>query len=295
VLAARDSGFLQLHCASCQEVLDATLIAYRLAEDERVRLPVIVNLDGFYLSSTREPVSIPDAEEARRFLPRFDPGTIRFRAGRPISQAVAVFGGGPYSYFRYESHLAAEAAKEVFVEISQTFASIFGRQYSAVETYRSEDADVVFVMIGSFSTKARAAVDTLRDAGESVGLVRPRMLRPYPAEELGRALAGKKGVAVIDQNLSPGRGGTLHGELAAALYGLPDAPPILTSFIGGLGGRDISTAEFCEIAAVTRRATEDGVCPPPRLLFDASELREIRKLQAIAHHERHRIGEEHAR
>jgi len=294
VLAARDSGFLQLHCATCQEVLDATLIAYRLAEDDRVRLPVLVNLDGFYLSFTREPVEIPDPDPVRSFLPAFDPGSMRFRAGEPVSQAVAVLGGSVYSYFRYESHLAATAAGDVYDELVDEFAGIFGRRLEAVESYRAEDAEWVFLMIGSYSTKARVAVDALRDAGQSVGLVRPRMLRPYPARALREALAGKRGVAVIDQNLSPGRGGTLHGELASALYGSPDAPSVLTSFIGGLGGRDISLAEFFEIIDITRRAEEEGICPPPRLLFDARELREVRKLQAIAHHEKSSSGGEHA-
>ncbi len=294
VLAARDSGFLQLHCATCQEVLDATLIAYRLAEDDRVRLPVLVNLDGFYLSFTREPVEIPDPDPVRSFLPAFDPGSIRFRAGEPVSQAVAVLGGSVYSYFRYESHLAATAAGGVYDELVDEFADIFGRRLETVECYRSEDAEWVFLMIGSYSTKARVAVDALRDAGQSVGLVRPRMLRPYPAKALQEALAGKRGVAVIDQNLSPGRGGTLHGELASALYGSPDAPSVLTSFIGGLGGRDISLAEFFEIIDVTRRAEEEGTCPPPRLLFNARELREVRKLQAIAHHEKDSSGVDHA-
>ena len=293
VMAARDCGFLQLHCASCQEVLDATLIAYRLAEDPRVRLPVIVNLDGFFLSFTREPVSIPELDDARRFLPDFDPGSIRFRAGQPISQAVAVLGGGPYSYFRYESHLAANAAIEVHREITLEFESIFGRRYNAVETYRSDDAEIVFLMIGSFSLKARAAVDVLRSAGERVGLVRPCMLRPYPAEDLRRALAGKRAVAVIDQNLAPGRGGGLHGELASALYGSDGAPPVLASFIGGLGGRDISAAEFYEMAKRTKKAAEEGIAPEPQLLFREEELREVRKLQAIAHHERDRIGVGH--
>jgi pyruvate ferredoxin oxidoreductase alpha subunit len=295
IMAARDSGFLQIHCATCQEVLDATLIAYRLAEDGRVRLPVIVNQDGFYLSFTREPVEIPDVDAVRSFLPAFDPGSIRFRAGEPISQAVAVLGGAPYSYFRYEAHLAAAAALEVYDEIVCEFESGFGRRLDSVECYRSEDAEWVLLMIGSFATKARAAVDALREAGESVGLVRPRLLRPYPAEALRRALAGKRGVAVIDQNLSPGRGGTLHAELAAALYGTSDAPPVLTSFIGGLGGRDIPLAEFIEIVKVTQRAEAEGVCPPPRLLFDARELREVRKLQAIANHEKDSIGVGHGK
>jgi pyruvate ferredoxin oxidoreductase alpha subunit len=294
IMAARDSGFLQLHCATCQEVLDATLIAYRLGEDARVRLPVIVNLDGFNLSFTREPVSIPELTEVRDFLPDFDPGKIRFRAGQPISQAVAVLGGTPYSYFRYESHLAANAAIDVYREVIEDFQKFFGRRYDAVETYRSDDAEIVFLMIGSFSTKARAAVDALRDAGERVGLVRPRLLRPYPAADLRRALAGKRGVAVIDQNLSAGHGGTLHCEVAAALYGADEAPPVLASFIGGLGGRDISAAEFYEIASVTRRAAESGVTPEPQLLFQASELREVQKLQAIAHMEREKTGAGHA-
>jgi pyruvate ferredoxin oxidoreductase alpha subunit len=178
VLAARDSGFLQIHCSSCQEVVDSTLIAYRLSEDPRVRLPIIVNLDGFYLSFTREPVELPDVDSVDRFLPAFDAGNIRFRASRPISQAVAVLGGGPYSYFRYETHLAAMNALAVYDEVAEEFARAFGRSHPAVETYRAEDAEFMFVMMGSFATKAKEAVDRLRDAGWAIGLLRPRLLRP---------------------------------------------------------------------------------------------------------------------
>jgi pyruvate ferredoxin oxidoreductase alpha subunit len=289
VLAARDSGFLQMHCATCQEVLDSVLLAFRLAEDKRVRLPVIVNLDGFYLSFTREPVAIPDAQAAARFVGPFDPEDIRFRASHPISQAVAVLGGSPYSYFRYETHLAALKGLMVYDEIAADFARTFGRRHGAVDAYRAEDAEIVFYMIGAFATKARAAVDRLRETGWAVGLVRPRLIRPFPEARLRELLAGKKGVAVIDQNLSMGKGGVLYAELAAALYGQKDAP-VLTSFIGGLGGRDISPEEFYEIAAVTRQAAADGVTPPPRLLYTEDELREVRKLQAIAMAERQRLG-----
>jgi pyruvate ferredoxin oxidoreductase alpha subunit len=282
VMAARDSGFLQLHCSTCQEVVDTTLIAYRLAEDARVRLPVLVNLDGFSLSFTREPVELPDVDLVRRFLPPFNAGNVHFRASKPTSQAVAVLGGGPYSYFRYEGHLAAQSAIDVQREAVEEFELIFGRSYQAVETYRSDTAEIVFVMIGSLSTQAREAVDRLRAAGRPVGLVRPRMLRPFPTEDLRRALAGKRGVAVLDQNLAPGRGGVLYCELAAALYGQPDAPPALTSFIGGLGGREIPLEEFYEMAQVTSKAAAEGVIPEPRLLFTELELREVRKLQAIA-------------
>jgi len=289
VFAARDSGFLQLHCATVQEVLDTVLIAYRLGEDPRVRLPVLVNLDGFYLSFTREPVWIPDADAVAGFLPSFDPENVRFRASEPISQAVAVLGGGAYSYFRYEMHLAAEQALTVYDEIADAFESALGRRHPAVETYRSDDAEVVFFMVGSFATKARAAVDRLRDAGIAVGLVRPRLLRPYPLSALRRALAHVRGVAVIDQNLSLGKGGVLHTELCSALYGQREAP-VIASFIGGLGGRDIADEEFYEISAVTRKAAAEGSAPAPRLLYRESELREVRKLQRVARVERDELA-----
>ncbi len=290
ILAARDSGCLQIHCATCQEVLDSTLMAYRLAEDERVRLPVIVNMDGFYLSFTREPVTIPAASDVDAFLPPFDPENMTFRASAPSSQAVAVLGGSPYSYFRYEMHLAAMQALEVYDEIAQEFAERFGRQHDAVEAYQCDDAEIVLVMMGSFATKARAAVDELRASGQAVGLLRPRLLRPFPAEHIQRLLAGKQGVAVIDQNLSMGKGGVLHAELASVLYGHKDAPPILTSFVGGLGGRDITAEEFFEMVKVTREAVASGIAPPPRLLYSRDELREVHKLQAIAHVEREELG-----
>jgi pyruvate ferredoxin oxidoreductase alpha subunit len=286
IMAARDSGFLQIHCADCQEVLDSVLLAYRLAEDPAIRLPVLVNLDGFYLSFTREPVSLPEMEAVRRFLPPFDPGNIRFTASAPESQAVAVLGGGPYSYFRYETHLAALNGVAVYEQVAAEFAALFGRRHDAVECYQSEDAEIVFYMIGSFATKAREAVDRLRESGQKLGLVRPRLLRPFPANAIAEAVTGKQAIIVIDQNLSIGQGGVLYTELTSSLYGKPGAPAVITSFIGGLGGRDISAQEFYQMVAVTRTAISSGKTPPPRLLYTAGELREVRKLQAIAMVER---------
>ena len=289
ILAARDSGFLQLHCATCQEVLDSVLIAYRVAEDARVRLPAIVNEDGFTLSFTREPVEVPDIDSVRGFLPAYDPQGVEFRASRPVSQAVAVLGGSQYSYFRYEAHLAALNALAVYDEAAAAFAAQFGRHHPAVEAYRCEDADIVFFLAGALATKARDAVDRLREAGQKAGVLRPRLLRPYPAGALRRLLAGARAVVVLDQDLSMGQGGVLYAELAAALYGAERAP-LLLSFIGGLGGRDVSAEEFYEMAAVARSAIDAGVAPEPRLLYTAGELREMRKLQAIALEERKRTG-----
>ncbi len=290
VLAARDAGFLQIHCATVQEVLDSVILAYRLAEDPRVRLPAIVNLDGFHLSFTREPAEIPDAGAVADFVGPFDPRGIEFRASHPVSQAVAVLGGSPYSYFRYEMQRAAENAGPVYDEIAGRFAELFGRHHESVECYRSEDAEVVFVMLGSFATKAMSAVDQMREQGRKVGLVRPRLLRPLPVPALSRALAGKRAAAVVDQNLSIGGGGILHAELAGALYGQPGAPPVLASFVGGLGGRDIRAEEFFEMAAEAERAADRGVQPPMRLLYTGEELRELRKLQGIALAERAELG-----
>lgn len=282
ILAARDSGFLQIHCATCQEILDSTLIAYRLSEDSRVRLPVIVNLDGFYLSFTREPVELPDTKQVDEFIGPYDPENERFTAKVPVSQAVAVLGGTPYSYFRYETHLAAQKALEVYEETVEEFSEKFGRQYPAVESYQCDDAEFVFVMMGSFSTKAKEAVIQLRNNGRKVGLLQHRLLRPYPDKKIAQILKNKKAVAVIDQNISIGKGGVLHTELASALYGQTNAPPILASFIGGLGGRDIPVQEFFKIADSLEDAIKSGISPEPRLLFTEQEMTEVRKLQAIA-------------
>jgi len=202
---------------------------------------------------------------------------------------VAVLGGTPYSYFRYEMHLAALNGLTVYNELAGEFAKTFGRRHDAVEAYRTDDAEIVFVMLGSYATKAKEAVDRLRDAGQKIGLVRPRLLRPFPEARLREILSGKTGAAVIDQNISLGKGGVLFAELASALYGQKEAP-LLTSFIGGLGGRDLAPEEFYEMAALTRQAAATGQTPPPRLLYTKEELREVRKLQAVAQVERGRLG-----
>jgi pyruvate ferredoxin oxidoreductase alpha subunit len=150
-----------------------------------------------------------------------------------------------------------------------------------LDSYHLEDAEYVFVMMGSFSTKARDAVDSLRAAGRKLGLLRPRLFRPLPLQRVREMLQGRRAVAVIDQNISMGMGGVLHSEFAAALYGIGDAP-ILASYIGGLGGRDISQQEFFAMADELQLAYESGEAPPPRLLYTDNELTEMRKLQAIA-------------
>ncbi|MCK5395160.1 MAG: pyruvate synthase, partial [Gammaproteobacteria bacterium] len=281
----------QIHCATCQEITDSVLMAYRLAEHKDVRVPAIVNQDGFYLSFTREPVSLPDANKAAAFVGEFDPENLQFKGSAPLSQAMAVLGGGPYSYFRYEAHLAVQRVLSVYDEIADEFADTFGRRYDIIDNYQMDDAEYVFVMMGSYATKAHDAVDSLRNAGWKVGLARLRLFRPFPQEKIRQLLTGRRAVAVIDQNISMGMGGVLHSEVATALYGIKDAPAVLASYIGGLGGRDISQQEFFEMINELKQACDKGETLAPRLLYTQNELTEMRKLQAIAQAEHAEINQ----
>ncbi len=280
ILAARDSGFLQIHCETCQEVLDSVIMAYRLAEDERVLLPVMVNMDGFYLSFTREPVTIPDLNAVREFLPPYRPEHAFFKASTPMAQGVAVLGGAGYSYFKYQMHLASQKALEVYREVSEEFESILGRRYGPVEGYMLEDADYVLVMAGSFSTLGKKAVKEARGKGIKAGLLRLRLFRPFPGEEVRRALEGKRGAVVVDQNISVGMGGIIHSEVAGALCNMRDGPHLL-SFIGGLGGKNISPREF-EFIFDQMVGAREGEMADAQLLYTEREWEEISNLKKIA-------------
>ncbi len=282
VLAARDSGFLQIHAETCQEVLDSILMAYRIGEDERVMLPVIVNLDGFYLSFTREPVRIPEPEQVKQFLRPFRPAHLGFKASVPHALGVAVLGGTIYSYFRHQMQLASLNALTVHQEVFVDFARIFGRRYDLVEGYRLDDAEDVLVMTNAFASKGKAAVDAARTEGRRVGLLRLRVIRPWPADAIRRALVGKRAVAVLDQNLSPGQGGILFQEIAASLYHEVSRPLALCSFIGGLGGKNLSEGEFRSIFEQTAEAGVRGKGIGPVLLYTEAEHREMQQLQQLA-------------
>jgi len=280
VFATRDLGILQLHAETCQEVLDFILMGYRVAEDPRVCLPVLVNMDGFYLSFTREPVILPDSEQVRVFLPPFKPVQPVFQASCPQARASAVLGGTNYAYFKIQHHLAAAHSERVFDEVAREFGARFGRAYGKVESYRMEDADYVFVMSNSFATKGKAAVDRLRGQGIRAGLLKLILFRPFPASTVADALCGHRRVAIIDQNLAPGAGGITFNEIATALYARPDRPERLLSVVGGLGGMDIRDGDFAAIIDYLDRRDFNG----PLILFRPEDLEKFRTLQAIAGH-----------
>ncbi|MBX3660794.1 MAG: hypothetical protein KF740_20360, partial [Ramlibacter sp.] len=282
VLAARDAGFLQIHAETCQEVLDSILMAYRIAEDERVMLPVIVNLDGFTLSFTREPVTVPDPDTVRRFLPPFRPSHLGFTASSPHALGVAVIGGTTYAYFRHQVHLAAQNALDVHREAAESFHALFGRRYDLVEGYRLDDAEDVLVMTNAGASTGKAAVDVARAQGKRVGLLRLRMIRPWPADAIREALRGRRAVAVLDQNLAPGQGGILYQEIAACVYHETARPRALCSFIGGLGGQNLSAGAFQALFEQTAQAGLTGKGCGPVLLYSAEEHREMTQLQMVA-------------
>ncbi len=280
VMATRDCGMVQLHAETCQEALDFVLMGYKIAEDPRVYLPVLVNIDGFYLSFTREPVMLPDENEARVFLPEFSPKQPVFKASQPQARASAILGGSGYSYFKLQHHLAAMHAERVFQEVSREFGARFGRYYDPVETYKMDDADYVFVMSNSFATKGKAAVNRLRGQGIKAGLLKLRLFRPFPVKTVADALVGHSRVAVIDQNLAPGMGGITYPEIATALYGREGRPERLLSVVGGLGGLDIRDGDFATIV----KKLDDPDFEGPLMLFREEDLKQFRTMQKIAGH-----------
>ncbi len=281
ILSARDCGFLQIHAETCQEVLDSILMAYKIAEDQRVLLPMLINMDGYYLSFTREPVEIPAKEKVDEFLAPYKPRHAFFQASNPMAQGVAVLGGSIYSYFKYQVHMASLNAIEVHEKVAKEFDHLFGRKYGAIEQYRMDDAEYVLVMSNAFATKGKAAVNSFRERGYKAGLLRLRLVRPFPRKEIIDALKDRKGVAVIDQNISIGSGGVFYTEIAATLCNEIDRPPIL-SFIGGLGGKDIAMVEFQKILDDTIIASDSGIPPGPQLLYTENEWKQVKHLLEIA-------------
>jgi pyruvate ferredoxin oxidoreductase alpha subunit len=241
-LSQRDTGWIQLYCATNQEVLDTVLQAYKIAE--RVELPAMVVLDGFTLSHVYEPVDVPTQEEADAFLPPW-------KAVRRLDPAApAGFGAleGPKEYIRLRKRIAMdmERAEDETDRIGAEFGRMFGRDYGCVETYHCDDADTILLTSGAVGSTAKQAIDELRAAGRKAGLLRVRLFRPFPTKTLRRILRRVPRVAVVDRNYSEGQQGIFCEELKAALYGLEERPEIL-GYVAGLGGGDITVELLKEI------------------------------------------------
>ena len=234
-LSQRDTGWMQIYCRSNQEVLDSVLLAYKVSE--QLRLPTMLCLDAFLLSHTSEPVNVPDQATVDAFLPPYRP------ALRLDPAAPHAFGGlaGPdvFMELRHATQAAMDEALSLIPKAGQEFGDLTGRRYGLVDAYRTEGAEILLVTMGTIATTAEAAVDQLRDGGVAAGMVRLRVFRPFPADELVRKVGGAKKLVVLDRNISLGSGGILASELHAALAARDLTPPIWT-YIAGIGGRDVT-------------------------------------------------------
>ncbi len=244
-LSQRDTGWIQIYCSNNQEVLDTTIQAFRIAEE--INIPVMVNMDGFLLSHTFEPVDVPSAKKVDIYLKR------RRKKFEIQKQKSISFGGVTYSddyyIFRKNLQIDFEKTRDIIEKCEEEFQKIFGRKYGMIEKYSMDDADIVVVTMGSLSGTVKDVIDRVRARDVKAGLLRIRVFNPMPANELRENLGNKK-IAVIDRNLSPGKGGIVCQELKSILFDSGTSCRIF-GFIGGLGGKDISPSQIEDIILYT--------------------------------------------
>ena len=264
-LAVRDLGWMLVWVDTAQEALDTTLIAYRVAEDRRVFLPCAVACDGAFLTHSQALVRIPPKERVEAFLPPYNRGDLLLHPDNPITVAPQV-NEDWLMEIRKQNDEAMKRAKTVLREAYADFERVFGRSYGNpfFEEYRTEDADVVLVGMGTLSMPVKVAIRQMRAEGKKVGLVRLRWFRPFPAEELAQTLSRFKAVGVIDRDFSYGSpycSGALATEVRAALYPSARRPPVL-DFICGLGGREVTVPDVRRMADLLLRAANGEEVAP---------------------------------
>lgn len=260
IMMVKETGWIQIHCESCQEILDSIIMAYRLAEDPEVLLPVTVAYDGYYLSYRSEPVEIPDQKKVDEFLPQRD--RVKIDPDMPLTISPWA---SPELFTEYRVKLlsALHRAKSKLEEVEAEFKQKFGRSYGGmVEEYRCEDADIVLVSLGSCVGTARVIVDQKRDEGVKVGLIKVRMFRPFPKERLAPLFTGRKAIGVVDRNICYGwQCGHLFMELKATLANHPGQYVPVVNFIGGLNGGDITLKHVERVVNTVQLVAQGKSCP----------------------------------
>ncbi len=256
-MGARDSGWIQIYAENNQEAYDNMVQAYRISEHKDVRLPIMICQDGFITSHAVENMELLDDEEVRGFVGEYEPENYLLNPDCPMAV-------GPYSitdYYMEAKRNQAEGMKHVsrvVLEVAKEFAALSGREYGLFEEYGMEDAELAVVMIGSAAGTTKDAIDRLRAKGEKVGLVKIRMYRPFPAEEIAEALSGVKAVAVMDRAEGyTNHGGPLGADVMSALY-RARSQALAVNYIYGLGGRDVRVEDMEHIFAALRQIAEDG-------------------------------------
>ncbi|MFH1285702.1 MAG: transketolase C-terminal domain-containing protein [Candidatus Micrarchaeota archaeon] len=237
-ISERDSGWIQLYCETNQEVVDTIPLAFKLSES--TFLPVMVCMDGFYLTHAVEQLEVPSEEFIKQFLPPFKPAAV-LDSEKPISIGTYAF-PKDYNSFRRDINDDLFASKNTFKKLDAEWKKLTGRGYGLLEEYKTKDADSIFLAMGSITGNAKEAVDELRAKGEKVGVLKLKCYRPFPNEELAEALSHAKHVAVFEKDVSLGGAPPLFSEVEHALATLSEKEkPILSSFLGGIGGTDITS------------------------------------------------------
>lgn len=248
-ISERDSGWIQLYAETGQEAFDTILQAYKISENQDILLPTMVCIDGFILTHTVDPVEVLSQEEVDSFLPKYTRGYSYLDPEDPMSLGTLA-DTESYLEIRYDMEIAMEHSLDVIEEVGKEFGDLFGRYYGLIEEYKSEDADIILIAMGSLCGTIKDVVDKERENGKKVGLVRIRSYRPFPKDALKVAVKDAK-LAVIDKDISFGAGGAVYMDVKAALdnetYG----------FIIGLGGRDITPIDIEEIIEKTENPTKD--------------------------------------
>ena len=238
-MAERDSGFIQLYAENNQEVYDNYLMAHRIAEHPSVRLPLMVCEDGFITSHAIENIELEEDDAVKKFVGTYEPENYLLKEENPL--AVGPYGiSAYYMEARVAQATAMKNAKKVILDVAEDFKNTFGREYGFFESYKMEDAEVAIVLMGSSAGTAKAAVDELRNEGVKAGLIKVRVFRPFPGEEIAKALKDCKAVAVLDKSEGfSANGGPLFAETASVCINMENRPKMI-DIVYGLGGRDFT-------------------------------------------------------
>jgi pyruvate ferredoxin oxidoreductase alpha subunit len=254
IMPQRDSGWISLFVENGQEAIDLSIQAFKIAEHKDVNLPVCVNIDGFQLTHMVEPLEFPDQELVNKFLPERVPFATLY-PDNPLTMGAFAMS----DYFTEIMKAKSEAlknSKKTILAVWAEWAQMFGRTYKPVETYKTEGADILLLTMGSMGETAELAIDELRAQGLAVGLVKLRLWRPFPFEEIKEVLGKAKKVLVTDRAVSfGGPGGPVCSEIKAALYAEAQRPEIY-NYIIGLGGRDVTVGDF--VSMINKVAEADA-------------------------------------
>ena len=266
----RDTGWIQFYVSSVDELYHTIIQSFKLAEDERVLMPVMVNSDGFVLSHTVSTYDYLEPEEVDKFLPPYKPPHWVMDPENPVSHGNIVF-PEHFLEFRYQIHEGTKNALKVYEEVEKEYKKLFGKYFGGpIDCYKCDDAKVVFTSQGSMAAEAKDAIDELREEGYKVGNAKIRMMRPFPVD-LVRELGSKvKAFASFDRGTSYGFGGPVANDIRASLYHTKHRP-FVKSYIGGMGGRDVTVSDVKNIVLDTYNAMEKGELGPEETWYGLKE------------------------